>query len=685
MVGALSPSLDPDELAWAALAPQGAGSGSVGIAPQGALAAAPAQGALAPAAASAYPQAQNIESLMTTPEQAYQTYQQAHPFGSYLDMVRARLGGGEAGAEQERQALATRQMQPLALAQAKAQFAGMKALYAQLPPDQRAAFILDPKGFTDQFIKNTAVQKLGQGESLATPGGGVSTTAPMMGIDAQSGVPFSQTPQGFTPQGQLGGAYSAGANGVVSGRTGAFQGISQPVTAAPGSSVTQFTPGVGGADQASPSGGAPISTNYISRLTNGESSGNPSAQNPLSSASGLGGFVDGTWLNMLAAHRPDLTGGKSVQDINADPALKSQLLALKTNSALSQQMTAAYAGDNAPALQGAKLPVNDVNLAIAHGLGAAGAIKLLQADPATPMSQIVTPQAMKQNPTFKLMRAGDYIGAMQRRMGSGAAQGAPAPAASALGASPPTGSGFDGTIVQGKTNTPISPQEAMGLHLAPGVYQRDPTGKIEQVSAPPADDMKRVAGFTTALDTLNSLAENQRKFSALNAQAPETGLKYMDIGMHGHDMNPLTAYDLANNPAVSQMHALGQSQVLMVKPSNAGARILQSELPLWQQAVQGIDQNPEVNAARLADTQRQIGYMQDKQQFYNAWLYRQGNLNGADESFAQFEAKRGGAPSAQSAPAAQSGGNRPLSPEEAAKLPSGTPFVALDGRHLVRQ
>lgn len=666
MVGALSPSLDPDELAWAALAPQGAGSGSVGIAPQGALAAPPAQGALAPAAASAYPQAQNIESLMTTPEQAYQTYQQAHPFGSYLDMVRARLGGGEAGAEQERQALATRQMQPLALAQAKAQFAGMKALYAQLPPDQRAAFILDPKGFTDQFIKNTAVQKLGQGESLATPAGGVSTTAPVMGIDAQSGVPFSQTPQGFTPQGQLGGAYSAGANGIVSGRNGSFQGISQPITTGPGQTATEFTPSLNAGfanPQAAPaaSGAAPAGV--------GMAINNPLNLRPLAKGNWQG--QNGTSNGFASFSTPQ--AGWAAADRNL--VSKVKLHGLTT---LGQIIGAPGVGW-APAGDGNNDPVAyAAKVAPALGIGVNDDI-----------SQRIVNDPNFRHQLLQTMASTVEIG-HPVSYGAGGQGGSPTVSTTGDIVPPPpappapSGQGFGKTIVQGKTNTPISPQEAMGLHLAPGVYQRDPTGKIEQVSAPPADDMKRVAGFTTALDTLNSLAENQRKFSALNAQAPDTGLKYMDIGMHGHDMNPLTAYDLANNPAVSQMHALGQSQVLMVKPSNAGARILQSELPLWQQAVQGIDQNPEVNAARLADTQRQIGYMQDKQQFYNAWLYRQGNLNGADESFAQFEAKRG-APSAQSAPAAQSGGNRPLSPEEAEKLPSGTPFVALDGRHLVRQ
>jgi hypothetical protein len=47
---------------------------------------------------------------------------------------------------------------------------------------------------------------------------------------------------------------------------------------------------------------------------------------------------------MLAKHRPDLTGSRD------------ELLALKSDPALSKEMTAAYAGDNAGILSKSGLP-----------------------------------------------------------------------------------------------------------------------------------------------------------------------------------------------------------------------------------------------------------------------------------------------------------------------------------------
>jgi soluble lytic murein transglycosylase-like protein len=71
----------------------------------------------------------------------------------------------------------------------------------------------------------------------------------------------------------------------------------------------------------------------IDSIIGAESGGNPNATNPTSSASGLGQFIDSTWLNTIKTARPDLAEGKS----------DAELLALKTNPELSRQMTEAYA------------------------------------------------------------------------------------------------------------------------------------------------------------------------------------------------------------------------------------------------------------------------------------------------------------------------------------------------------
>src|SRR4051812_49087639 len=101
-----------------------------------------------------------------------------------------------------------------------------------------------------------------------------------------------------------------------------------------------------------------------------ESGGNPNAKNPRSSATGLGQFLEATWLDMLKKHRPDLLEGRSRQDI----------LALRTDPELAKAMTDAYAADNAAILKKAGLPVTPGNIYLAHFAGAGGARGILTAD-----------------------------------------------------------------------------------------------------------------------------------------------------------------------------------------------------------------------------------------------------------------------------------------------------------------
>lgn len=228
--------------------------------------------------------------------------------------------------------------------------------------------------------------------------------------------------------------------------------------------------------------------------------------------------------------------------------------------------------------------------------------------------------------------------------------------------------------------------DAMAQGLAPGKWQITPTREKVQVSKAPEADVKRITDLSAGLDTLHQLENNQTKFMTYNDQAPGTGLKYMDIEHRGHDMNPFTAGDIATSPPVSQMHALAQSQVLMVKPANAGARILQSELPLWQEAVQGIDQTPGVNRERLNDTRSQIAYMSAKKAFLETFLYHHGNLQGADPAFTKWWS--GTKYAAKQLPATLPGASKPAggpvhlgsNPDaDFAALAPGTQYIGPDG------
>lgn len=159
----------------------------------------------------------------------------------------------------------------------------------------------------------------------------------------------------------------------------------------------------------------------VDSIIGAESGGDPNARNPNSSASGAGQFLDGTWLDTIKGARPDLAQGKSDQE----------LLALKSDPQLSQEMTAAYAAQNQATLSKAGVPVTPGSTYLAHFAGPGGAVKLLQADPNASAGDILGPAVVKANPFLAGMTAKDVQAWADRKMGGSAPQpqapqGAPA-------------------------------------------------------------------------------------------------------------------------------------------------------------------------------------------------------------------------------------------------------------------
>jgi len=147
-----------------------------------------------------------------------------------------------------------------------------------------------------------------------------------------------------------------------------------------------------------------------------ESGGNPNAKNPSSSASGLGQFIDSTWLTTIAQARPDLVAGKS----------REEILALKADPDLSRQMTEAYAAQNGRILSGAGFDANPGNVYLAHFAGPQGAVKVLSSDPSTPIGAVLGDAAVKANPFLRGMTAADLQAWAARKMGETAPQPQPA-------------------------------------------------------------------------------------------------------------------------------------------------------------------------------------------------------------------------------------------------------------------
>jgi hypothetical protein len=131
--------------------------------------------------------------------------------------------------------------------------------------------------------------------------------------------------------------------------------------------------------------GAPSS--LVNRIVGAESGGDPNARATTSSATGAGQFIKSTWIDLVKRTRPDLAEGKSDE----------QILALRTDPALSREMVGRYAEQNRQQLAAAGVPVNDGALYLAHFLGPGDAIKVLSAPPGTPLAGLVAPASIAAN------------------------------------------------------------------------------------------------------------------------------------------------------------------------------------------------------------------------------------------------------------------------------------------------
>lgn len=156
---------------------------------------------------------------------------------------------------------------------------------------------------------------------------------------------------------------------------------------------------------------APVVDNIIQA----ESGGNPTARNPRSTATGAGQFLESTWLEQIGKHRPELAEGKS----------RDEILALREDPELSKEMTALYAGANQRALEAAGHDTSAGNVYLAHHFGATGSKRILDADPNTPIEQVMGAKVLEANPHLRGKTTGEVRDwAAERVTPQGGAQGA---------------------------------------------------------------------------------------------------------------------------------------------------------------------------------------------------------------------------------------------------------------------
>lgn len=129
---------------------------------------------------------------------------------------------------------------------------------------------------------------------------------------------------------------------------------------------------------------------YVDEVVSVESGGDRFAKNTQSSATGLGQFIEETWLRLFRQEFPDRAANMS----------RETILALRTDAETSRALIEAYARENAAVLEAAGVSVDKAALHLAHFLGAGDAAKVLKAPPGTPLAGLISPASIAANPTI---------------------------------------------------------------------------------------------------------------------------------------------------------------------------------------------------------------------------------------------------------------------------------------------
>ena len=138
----------------------------------------------------------------------------------------------------------------------------------------------------------------------------------------------------------------------------------------------------------------------VDRIIGVESDGDPNATNKRSSALGLGQFLDETWLDLIRAHRPDLSRGRS----------KDETLQLRRDAHLAREITLRFTKQNAEMLKKKGLPVTPGTLYLAHFAGGAGAVAILSAlDDADAASVMANADVTGRTKREKIIQANSFL------------------------------------------------------------------------------------------------------------------------------------------------------------------------------------------------------------------------------------------------------------------------------------
>ncbi|WP_298294595.1 M23 family metallopeptidase [uncultured Litoreibacter sp.] len=158
----------------------------------------------------------------------------------------------------------------------------------------------------------------------------------------------------------------------------------------------------------------------VQQIIKVESAGNPNAKNTRSTATGLGQFIESTWLRMMRSYRPELVATMS----------RADLLNLRRDPTISRDMVTKLAQENEAFLRARGHQSTPGRLYLAHFLGPAGAHTVLGANNERTILDVMGASVVRANPFLKNYTVADlkaWADRKMRRKGSGATTVAAAP------------------------------------------------------------------------------------------------------------------------------------------------------------------------------------------------------------------------------------------------------------------
>lgn len=144
------------------------------------------------------------------------------------------------------------------------------------------------------------------------------------------------------------------------------------------------------------------------RIIHVESGGRAHAKNPLSSATGLGQFIERTWIRMMYTYRADLVRTLS----------RNQLLALRYDPTISREMVRNLAREGEAYLRARGHQITAGRLYLCHFLGMEGAHQVLSKPAETRLAEILEPAVFQANPFLAGRSAGYVVAWAERKMQS---------------------------------------------------------------------------------------------------------------------------------------------------------------------------------------------------------------------------------------------------------------------------